>query len=109
DSFFSSLEPRKLGDSFFANENKIQLCHTVYWQRKRRQRTMADRFVLSHLKRFPLFERLTPQQLEAVANAVQVLRYQPGEVIFTQGQPAAGAVIFASGRGELTQVGADRV
>jgi hypothetical protein len=70
---------------------------------------MADRFVLSHIKRFPLFERLTPQQLEAVANAVQVLRYQPGEIIFTQGQPATGAVIFASGRGELTQVGADGV
>src|SRR5258705_12725811 len=70
---------------------------------------MADRFVLSHLKRFPLFERLSPQQLEAVANAVQVLRYQPGEVIFTQGQPTTGAVIFASGRGELTQVGSDGV
>jgi hypothetical protein len=70
---------------------------------------MADRFVLSHLKRFPLFARLTPQQLEAVANATQVMRYQPGEVIFAQGQPAAGAVIFASGRGELTQVGPDGV
>ncbi|MEO8611243.1 MAG: cyclic nucleotide-binding domain-containing protein [Chloroflexota bacterium] len=70
---------------------------------------MADRFVLSHLKRFPLFEHLTPQQLEVVANAVQVLRFQPGEVIFTQSQQTTGAVIFASGRGELTQVGSDRV
>jgi len=70
---------------------------------------MADRFVLSHLKRFPLFANLTPQQLEAVANATQVMRYQPGEVIFAQGQPAAGVVIFASGRGDLTQVGADGV
>src|SRR5687767_8808323 len=70
---------------------------------------MADRFILSHLKRFPLFAQLTPEQLEAVANAVQVLRYQPAEVIFTQGQPAAGAAIFASGRGELAQVGSDGV
>jgi len=70
---------------------------------------MADRFVLSHLKRFPLFASLSPQQLEAVANAAQVMRYQPGEVIFAQGQPASGAVIFASGRGELSQIGPDGV
>ncbi|MBZ0289717.1 MAG: cyclic nucleotide-binding domain-containing protein, partial [Anaerolineae bacterium] len=70
---------------------------------------MADRFVLSHLKRFPLFERLSPKQLEAVANAVQVLRYQPGEVIFAQGQPTAGTAILAGGRGAITQVGPDGV
>ncbi len=70
---------------------------------------MADRFVISHLKRLPLFARLTPDQLETVANAVQVLRYEPRETIFTQGQPAAGLIIFVSGRGSLAQTGPDNV
>jgi hypothetical protein len=70
---------------------------------------MADRFILSHIKRFPLFANLSAQQLEAVANATQVMRYQPGEVVFAQGQPAAGALILVSGQGELTQVGPDGV
>jgi len=46
---------------------------------------MADRFVLSQLRRQPLFTRLTPEQLELVASVVQVLRVNPGEMIFAQG------------------------
>jgi membrane protein YdbS with pleckstrin-like domain len=65
---------------------------------------MADRFVLSQLRRQPLFARLTNDQLELVASAVQVLRLNPGETLFAQGQPAYGMAMFVSGEGQLTQV-----
>ncbi|HUN07295.1 MAG TPA: cyclic nucleotide-binding domain-containing protein [Aggregatilineales bacterium] len=64
---------------------------------------MADRFVLSQLRRQPLFTRLTPEQLELVASVVQVLRVNPGEMIFAQGQAAYGLAMFVSGEGQLTQ------
>jgi CRP-like cAMP-binding protein len=70
---------------------------------------MADRFVLANIRRFPLFERLTPDQLEWIANATQVFRYQQGEVIFQQGYVPPGLFMFVSGSGVLTEWGADRI
>jgi hypothetical protein len=70
---------------------------------------MADRFILSHLKRLPLLAPLSPEQLEALANNVQVLRYEPGEIVFAQGKPVAGLFIMISGRGLLVQTGPDHV
>lgn len=64
---------------------------------------MAERFVQSHIKRLLLFERLPDPQLEMVANAFQVLRFEPGAVVFQQGQPAQGLFYFAAGRGVLTR------
>lgn len=70
---------------------------------------MPDRFILSSVRRLPMFAQLTPQQLERVADAVQVLRFAPGEEIFRQGEPKPGLMLFISGRGVLTQRGADGV
>lgn len=70
---------------------------------------MADRFVLSQIKRYPLFDRLTPEQLEQVANAAQVLRFQPGEIVFAQGQAVGGLLMVVSGRGELIQTDSDGI
>jgi hypothetical protein len=64
---------------------------------------MADRFVLSQLKRQPLFARLNPDQLEQVAGVTQVLRLNPGQVLFQQGQHAYGMAMFVSGEGQLSQ------
>jgi hypothetical protein len=68
---------------------------------------MAERFIQSHIKNLPLFERLTPQQLPEVAEAFQVLRLEPGNPLFQQGQSSQGYFVFVSGRGVLTQRGAD--
>ena len=70
---------------------------------------MADRFILSHVTRLPLFQHLTPQQLELVAGQFQVLRYEAGQIIARQGDPAQGLFLFVSGRGALLQQGQDNV
>ncbi len=63
---------------------------------------MPQPFIESHIRRLLLFERLPDDQLEMVANAFQVLRFEPGEVVFHQGQPGQGLYYFVSGRGLLT-------
>ena len=70
---------------------------------------MPERFVQSHIRKLPLFQRLTPGQLAEIANAFQVLRFEPGETVFQQGQPSQGMFVFVSGRGVLAQVGSDGV
>lgn len=70
---------------------------------------MADPFVLANIRRVPLFERLTPDQLEWIANATQIFRYEPGEMVFQQGLVPPGLFMFVSGGGMLTEVGPDRV
>lgn len=68
---------------------------------------MADRFILSHIQRLPVFARLAPEQLEQVSTVVQALRYEPGEYVLRQGQRNEGLLLFVSGSGALTQTGAD--
>ncbi|MBZ0282705.1 MAG: cyclic nucleotide-binding domain-containing protein [Anaerolineae bacterium] len=70
---------------------------------------MADRFILANVKRLPLFTRLNPQQTEWVADAMQILRFEPGEVLFRQGEIVPGMMFFVSGRGSLIQRGADGI
>jgi hypothetical protein len=70
---------------------------------------MADRFILAHIKRLPLFQQLTVEQLDWVASIGQVLRFNPGEIIFQQGKVNQGLMMFVSGGGTLTQVGPDQV
>jgi hypothetical protein len=70
---------------------------------------MPDRFILSSVKRLPMFAQLTPQQIERIADAMQILRLDPGEEVFRQGEPKPGLMLFVSGRGALTQRGTDGV
>lgn len=63
---------------------------------------MTERFVQSQIKRMLLFERLPDDQLQLVAGAFQVLRFEPGSVVFREGQAAQGLFYFVSGRGVLT-------
>lgn len=70
---------------------------------------MADPFVLANIRRVPLFERLTPDQLEWIASATQPFRYEPGETVFQQGLVPPGLFMFVSGSGMLTEIGADRI
>lgn len=70
---------------------------------------MPDRFVLSNIRRLPLLSRLAPHQLDVFASVTQVLRYEPGETIFQQGEVPPGLFLFISGNGVLTQRGVDGV
>lgn len=69
----------------------------------------ADRFILAHVRRLPLAARLTPEQVEWVAQATQVLRYEPGEIVYRQGDIPPGLLMFISGGASLTQRGADGI
>ncbi len=55
------------------------------------------------LRQIPVFQSLSPDQLQAVAAQCQLLHFQPGSLVFAQGQAKQGAMIFASGRAVLTQ------
>ena len=70
---------------------------------------MPDRFVLSHIRRLPLFQRLDDEQLGLLSEAFQGARFEPGAVVFRQGEPSQGLYLFVSGRGLLVQTGADGV
>lgn len=70
---------------------------------------MADRFVIANARRLPLFARLDAQQMDWVASVTQVLRYEPGEELFKQGEPAQGMLMVISGSGLLVQRGPDGV
>ena len=68
---------------------------------------MAERFVQSHIRNLPLFEPLSPQQIAVVAGIVQVLRFEPGQLVVQEAQPTQGLMLFVSGRGILTRRSAD--
>lgn len=64
---------------------------------------MADEFILYHLGSLPIFSHLTRPQLEQVANAVEVQRYEIGSIVFGFGDSAKGMYKFLSGQAELWQ------
>ncbi len=66
----------------------------------------ALQFITDRLRDIPMFERLTPDQLARVASIVQVMRYEPGAIIFQQGTPAQGLIVYAQGTGVLTRINA---
>lgn len=68
---------------------------------------MSDPFITSHIQTLPLFARLSPEQIDRVAAAVQVLRFNPGDLVFQQGQNARGLYKFISGSAILIQTGPD--
>ncbi len=70
---------------------------------------MADRFVIANARRLPLFARLDAQQMDWVASVTQVLRFEPGEELFRQGEIAQGMLMVISGSGLLVQRGADGI
>jgi membrane protein YdbS with pleckstrin-like domain len=69
---------------------------------------MSARFVQTQIKSLPMFELLTPEQLPLVASAFQIIRFDPGEYLFQQGQPTQGLFVFVSGRATLVRLAADR-
>ncbi len=64
----------------------------------------SERFVQSHIKQLPLFQRLPDDQLQLIANITEVLRFEPGMIVFQEGSPAQGLFMFIAGRGILSRL-----
>ncbi len=70
---------------------------------------MADPFVVSNIRRLPLFARMTPEQVDIVAEATQVLRYESGQEIMRQGEAPPGLFVLVSGSAVYVQRGANGI
>lgn len=64
---------------------------------------MADRFIISHIQRLPMFQMLSDADLNRLADLFQVLRLERGEMVFRQWEPSQGLFMFVSGQGVLMQ------
>lgn len=70
---------------------------------------MPDRFIQTNIRRLPLFQQMPDDQLAVMSDAFQIMRFQPGESVFRQGEEALGMYLFISGRAVLIQVGQDGI
>ncbi len=70
---------------------------------------MVDHFLLSNVRRIPLFATLASDQLEAVAGAFQQARYAPGDWLYRQGDLSSALYYFVSGAGRVVVTGSDGV
>ncbi len=68
---------------------------------------MPDRFILTHIRRLPVFRDLPPAMLELIAGAVSVYNFDVGEYIYRQGEVSRGLYVFVAGQAVLTQTGPD--
>ncbi|MCI0569408.1 MAG: cyclic nucleotide-binding domain-containing protein [Myxococcaceae bacterium] len=59
--------------------------------------------VLQVLEGVPLFAELTAWQLRKVARLLHERTYQPGEVVFREGDPGAGMYVLARGAVRIVQ------
>ena len=67
---------------------------------------MPDRFVETHIQQLPLFARLPLDQLRWAMDAFRMMRFEPGEMVFAQGEPTQGLYMFVSGRALLVRTDA---
>ncbi len=70
---------------------------------------MADPFVLSHIRRLPLFANCSATQLQALASIFQQEAHHPGDSIYRQGEDSHALYLFVSGAAQLWHVGADGI
>jgi len=64
---------------------------------------MADPFIVSHIRRLPIFARCNDEQLDALAGMFQMFRYAAGQPLFQQGERSQALYLFVSGEGQLMQ------
>lgn len=62
---------------------------------------MADPFILSHIRRLPLFAGCNEEQIGAISGAFTMYRYAPGQLLYRQGEQSQGLFLFVSGLGQL--------
>ena len=66
---------------------------------------MADRFILSHIQRLPMFTRCDDGQLEVMANAFRELNGAPNVPLYRQGEDSHVMYVFVSGGGQIIRNG----
>lgn len=59
------------------------------------------------LRGMPVFQGLPTAQLQALANIAEPIRYQPGDHIFTEGDPAEGFFLILSGQVKVYKLSFD--
>ncbi len=62
---------------------------------------MPNQFIESHIRQLPKFATMPWQNLQWIAEAFQLMRVEPGEVIFAQGEETTGMYLFISGKAQL--------
>lgn len=67
---------------------------------------MPERFD-ANIRKLPLFANLPQQHLEWARDAMRVMRVEPGEAVFNQGDTAQGLYMFISGQGRLVRQNPD--
>ncbi len=72
------------------------LWHNIFRQRE------EDGDVTRILARVPIFQGLKRSELAFVRNLIHLRKYQPGEVIFMEGQPGTGMYLILSGEARIT-------
>lgn len=68
---------------------------------------MPDRYLESHIKPLPMFQRLRPDELNFVLRAFQVLEFQAGDTVIKEGNETQGLFILAEGEGILLRTQPD--
>jgi len=72
--------------------------------REQLDRTYRQRALDSHLRSVPVLASLTPDFIDHLRNRVELLRFTPGQVICTQGEPADSFYLVRLGFVKVSQI-----
>ena len=64
---------------------------------------MPDRFLETHIRQLPLFADVPADDLRWIAEGFRVMRVEPGELVFKQGEPTTGLYMIVMGQAQLIQ------
>jgi CRP-like cAMP-binding protein/flavoprotein len=67
------------------------------------EKTYRIRALDTHLRSVPIFEGLTDDFLNHLRDRVELLRFEPGQVVFRQGEPADSFYLIRTGFVKVTQ------
>jgi uncharacterized membrane protein YdbT with pleckstrin-like domain len=62
---------------------------------------MPDRFIATHVRQLPLFAPIPDDLLQHTLSAMQILRYEAGEMVFRIGETSKGMYLFINGQADL--------
>lgn len=89
----------------------LEMIRTVLTLLQKRSKTFKDkldkgykqRSVKTHLRGLPLFQDLSDAQINELSDKVELVQYDPGQVIVKQGDPADAAYLVRLGFVKVTQ------
>ncbi|HEX7901064.1 MAG TPA: cyclic nucleotide-binding domain-containing protein [Planctomycetota bacterium] len=89
----------------------LEMLRNVLTLLQKRSKTFKDkldkgyrqRSVKTHLRGLPLFQELSDAQIDDLSNKVELVQFDPGEVIVKQGDPADAAYLVRLGFVKVTQ------